>query len=73
VILLQINFSSNHEPETVCKGFYKTKNIFILTWFSIHGIGHYCWLRGPIYQLPFNNKMDYLVRTIGRILNFLQL
>jgi hypothetical protein len=38
-----------------------------------YGIGHYCWLRGPIYQLPFNNKMDYLVRTIGRILNFLQL
>jgi hypothetical protein len=30
-------------------------------------------LRGPICWLPSNNKMDYLVRTIGHILNFLQL
>jgi hypothetical protein len=48
VILLQINFTFDDEPETVCEGFYETKNILIFAWFSIHGIKHYCWLRSPI-------------------------
>jgi hypothetical protein len=30
-------------------------------------------LRGPIRRLPPNSKADYLVRTIWRILDFLQL
>jgi hypothetical protein len=30
-------------------------------------------LRGPILWLPPNSKADYLVRTIQRILDFLQL
>jgi hypothetical protein len=31
------------------------------------------WLRGLICQLPPNNKANYLVRTICRILDFLHL
>jgi len=41
------------------------------TW--VPGDGHYCWLRGPINPLPMKHRVEYLARTIHRILNFLQL
>jgi hypothetical protein len=71
VILLQVDLAFGDKPETVCEGCYETKDTSIFTWSSIFGIGHYCWLCGPIHQLPSNSKANYLVRTIRRILNFL--
>jgi hypothetical protein len=59
------------EPETVCEGCYKTKDTFIFAWSSVPSVGHYRWFRGLIRRLPLNNKADYLVHTIRRILNFL--
>jgi hypothetical protein len=41
------------------------------TW--VLGDGHYRWLRGPINPLPLEHRAEYLVRTIRRILDFLQL
>jgi hypothetical protein len=73
VILLQVDPASGDEPETVCEGCYETKNNSIFAWSSIPGIVHYRWLHGPIRRLPPNSKADYLVRTIRRILDFLQL
>ncbi len=73
VILLQVDPTSGDEPETVCEGCYKTKDTSIFAWSSVPGVGHYRWLRGLIRRLPPNSKADYLVRTIRRILNFLQL
>jgi hypothetical protein len=73
VILLQVDLASSDEPETICEGCYETKDTSIFAWSSVLGIGHYCWLRSPIRRLPPNSKADYLVRTIRRILNFLQL
>jgi hypothetical protein len=71
VILLQVDLVSGDEPETVYERCYKTENISIFAWFSILGVGHYRWLRGPIRQLPSNSKANYLVCTIRRILDFL--
>jgi hypothetical protein len=73
VILLQVDPASGDEPETVCEGCYETEDISIFAWFLVPDVGHYCWLRGPIRRLPPNSKADYLVRTIRRILDFLQL
>jgi hypothetical protein len=73
VILLQVDLASGDEPKTVCEGCYETENTFIFAWFSVSGVGHYRWPRGPIYRLPPNSKAEYLVRTIRHILNFLQL
>jgi hypothetical protein len=73
VILLQVNPTSSDEPKTVYERCYKTEDTSIFTWSSIFDIGNYRWLRGPIRRLPPNDKADYLVRTIQRILNFLQL
>ncbi len=73
VILLQVDPASGDEPETVCESCYETEDTSIFAWFSVLGVGHYRWLRGPIRRLPPNSKADYLVRTIRRILNFLQL
>jgi hypothetical protein len=73
VILLQVDPASGDEPETVCEGYYETENTSIFTWSSVPSVGHYHWLRGPIRQLPPNNKANYLVRTSRRILDFLQL
>ncbi len=73
VILLQVDLASGDEPEIVCEGCYETEDTFNFAWSSIPGVGHYRWLRGPIRRLPPNNKVDYLVRTIRRILDFLQL
>jgi hypothetical protein len=73
VILLQVNLVSGDEPKTICEGCYKTKDIFIFAWFSVPDVGHYFWLHGLIHRLPLNSKVDYLVRTIWRILDFLQL
>jgi hypothetical protein len=64
VILLQVNLASSDEPEIVYEGCYETKDTSIFAWFSIHGVGHYRWLRSPIRQLPLNSKADYLARTI---------
>jgi hypothetical protein len=64
VILLQVDPTSGDEPEIVYEGCYKTEDTSIFTWFSVLGIGHYCWLHDPIRRLPLNNKADYLVRTI---------
>jgi hypothetical protein len=73
VILLQVNLASGDEPKTVCEGCYETEDTSIFAWFSVPDIGHYHWLRSPIHRLPPNSKADYLVRTIRRILDFLQL
>ncbi len=73
MILLQVDPAFNDEIETVCEGCYETENTFIFASFSVPDVGHYRWLRGPIRRLPPNNKEDYLVRTIRRILDFLQL
>ncbi len=73
MILLQIDLVFGDEPEIICEGFYEIENTFIFAWFSILGVGHYHWLRGPIRGLPPNSKADYVVHTIQCILNFLQL
>jgi hypothetical protein len=64
VILLQINPASDKEPETVCEGYYETKDTSIFAYSSVLDIGHYCWLCGLIHRLPPNSKANYLVRTI---------
>ncbi len=73
MILLQVNPASGDELETICEGCYETEDTSIFAWSSVPGVRHYRWLRGPIRRLPPNSKVDYLVRTIRRILNFLQL
>jgi len=73
VILLQVDPASSDEPKTICEGCYETQDTSIFTWSSVPGVGHYRWLRGSIRRLPPNSKADYLVRTIRRILDFLQL
>jgi hypothetical protein len=73
VILLQVNPAFGDEPETVCEGCYETEDTSIFAWSSVPDVGHYRWLRSPIRRLPPNSKADYLVRTIRRILDFLQL
>jgi hypothetical protein len=73
VLLLQVNPASGDKPETACEICYETENTFIFAWSSIPGVGHYHWLHGSIHRLPHNSKANYLIRTIRRILNFLQL
>ncbi len=73
MILLQVDPAFNDEPETICEGYYKIQDISIFASFSILSIGHYHWLHDPIHQLSCNNKADYLIRTIWRILDFLHL
>jgi hypothetical protein len=73
VILLQVDPAFGDEPETVCEGCYETEDISIFAWSLVPDVGHYRWLRGPICRLPPNSKADYLIRTIRRILDFLQL
>ncbi len=73
MILLQVDPISGDEPETVYEGCYEIKNTYIFTWSSIPGVGHYRWLHGPIRRLLLNDKVGYLVCTIRRILDFLQL
>ncbi len=73
VILLQVDTASGNEPETVCEGYYETENTSVFTLSLVSSVGHYHWLCDPIRRPPPNSKADYLVRTIWRILNFLQL
>ncbi len=73
VILLQIDPTFGDKPETICEVCYETEDNSIFAWSSVLGVGHYRCLRGPIHRLPPNSKADYRVRTIRRILNFLQL
>jgi hypothetical protein len=73
MILLQVDPASGDEPEIVCEGCYETEDTSIFVWSSVPGVGHYRWLHGLIRRLPLNSKADYLVRTIRRILDFLQL
>jgi hypothetical protein len=73
VILLQVDLASGDEPEIVCEGYYKIENTSIFAWSSVSDVGHYHWLCDPIRQLLSNSKTNYLVRTIRRILDFLQL
>ncbi len=73
VILLQIDPASGDEPKIVYEGCYETEDTSIFAWSSVPGVGHYRWLRGPVRRLPPNGKADYLVCTIQRILDFLQL
>jgi hypothetical protein len=64
VILLQVNFAFSGEPEIICEGCYETQDSSIFAWSSIPSVGHYCWLRGSIRQLPPNSKANYLACTI---------
>ncbi len=73
MILLQVDPASGDEPETVCESCYETEDTFIFAWSSVPDVEHYRWLHNPICRLPPNNKADYLVRTVRRILDFLQL
>ncbi len=73
MILLQVDPASGDKPETICEGCYEIEDTFIFAWSLVPGVGHYRWLRSPIRRLLPNSKADYLVRTIQRILDFLQL
>jgi hypothetical protein len=73
VILLQVDPASGDEPEAVYEGCYETEDTFIFAWSLVPGVSHYRWLCGPICRLPPNSKANHLVRTIRRILDFLQL
>jgi hypothetical protein len=73
MILLQVNPISSDEPKIVYEGFYKTKYTSIFAWSLVRNVGHYHWLCGPICWLPPNNKANYLICTIWRILDFLYL
>jgi hypothetical protein len=73
VILLQVDPAFGDELETVCEGCYETEDTSSFAWSSVPSVAHYRWLRGSIRRLPPNSKADYLVRTIQRILDFLQL
>ncbi len=73
MILLQIDPASDDEPEIIYDGCYETENIFIFEWSSIFGVGHYSWMHGLIRRLFLNKKANYLVHTIRRFLDFLQL
>jgi hypothetical protein len=73
VILLQVDPAFGDKLKTVCEACYEIEDISIFAWSSVLGVGHYRWLHGPICPPPPNSKVDYLVRTIRRILNFLQL
>ncbi len=73
VILLQVDPTSGDKPETIYEGCYETKDTSIFAWSSVPGVGHHHCLRGSIRRLPPNSKAGYLVRTIRRILDFLQL
>jgi len=64
VILFQVDPVVGYEPETVCEGYYEIENTSIFAWSSNLGIGHYHLLLGSIRRLSFNNKVDYLIRTI---------
>ncbi len=72
VILLQVDPVFGDEPETICGNCYETKDIFIFAWSLVPDVEHYHWLHGLIRRLPLNSKVDYLVRTIQCILDFLQ-
>ncbi len=73
MILLQVDPASGDKPEIVCEGYYETEDTSIVVRSLVPDVGHYRWLRGPIRQLPPNSKADYLVRSIRRILDLLQL
>jgi len=73
VTLLQVDPASGDEPKIVCEGCHETEDTSIFAWPSVLGVGHYRWLRGLIRRLFPNSKADYLIRTIRRILDFLQL
>jgi hypothetical protein len=73
VILLQVDPIYGNELEIIYEGCYETKNIFIFAWFSILNVRNYCRLHDLIRWPPPNSKVDYLVRIIQRILDFLQL
>jgi hypothetical protein len=73
VILFQVDLAFGDEPKTVCESCYEIEVTSIFAWFSIPGVGHYRWLHDLIHCLLLNTKVNYLVRTIRRILDFLQL
>ncbi len=64
VILLQVDLAFGDELETIYEGCYKIENTSIFAWFSIPGVGHYCWLCDSIRRLPPNSKANYLIHTI---------
>jgi hypothetical protein len=70
-VILQVDPASGDEFETVCEGCYEIENTFIFAWSSIPSIAHFRWLFSLMYRLPLNSKVDYLVCTIQRILDFL--
>jgi hypothetical protein len=71
MILLQVNPTFGDEFEIVYENYYETKYTSIFAWSLIPHIAHYHWLHNSICRLFLNNKVDYLVCTIRRILNFL--
>ncbi len=71
MILLQVDFTSSDEPKIVYEFFYESEDTLIFAWSSIPNVKHYHWLCNSIHQLLLNNKVDYFVRTIQHILDFL--
>jgi hypothetical protein len=60
MILLQVGPTFGDEPEIVYESCYETKDTSIFAWFSILGVGHYYWLRGPIRRLPSSHHSMHL-------------
>ncbi len=52
-----------------CQCEYNDVHLNYRTW--VPGDGHYHWLRGPINPLSMEHRIEYLARTIRRIMDFL--
>ena len=51
VIVLEEEPPTNNQPTTLFKGHFKDRDALIFGWSREQGVGHYCWLRGPMNHL----------------------
>jgi hypothetical protein len=61
VLVLEVKVATTNEPKIKYEGIFEGNETVVLIWSTIPGVGHYCWLRGPMLQVKVERKANFLL------------
>ena len=72
VVVFEVEPTHEGRPEGVFVGRFHNEDTEVQAWSQVEGVGHYCWLQGPINHLPRARQLEYIAETMRQIFDFLR-
>ena len=60
VIVSEVEPTYDGQPEGAFGGQFYNKDTKVHAWSEVEGVGHYCWLQGPMNHLPHEQQLEFI-------------